>query len=112
MANLVEYHVVEHGLDLNRTGTSLLRKLDFEEPENVKLLLDASADPNAGMGAWGNTAFHQPILRGRSAEIIRLLIDRGADIDARTVEGKTPYALAKAHNRNAIAELLRERGAS
>jgi len=103
--------MIEHGLDLNKTGTSLLRKLDFEEPQNVKLLLDAGADPNAGMGHWGENALHQAIIRGRSLEIVRMLIDRGVDTAAKNLDGKTPYELAAGRGRADIMELLEGRGA-
>jgi ankyrin repeat protein len=101
--------MVEYGLDLNRTGTSLLRKLDFEEPDNVRLLLEAGANPNAGLETWGKNALHQAVIRGRSIEIVRLLIDYGADIEARTREGKTAYSLAARRGRADIMDLLRER---
>jgi ankyrin repeat protein len=103
--------LIEFGHELNRTGTALLRKLDFEDPDTVRRLLEGAADPNAGLGHWGKTALHQAILRGRSLDIVRLLMAHGADPDLRTREGTTAYALAARRGRTDVTALLREHGA-
>ena len=99
--------MVEYGHDLNATGTALLRKLDFDDVAGVTRLLDLGADPDAGMRHWGKTALHQAIVRGRSLETIRLLMAAGADLNALSRGGKTPYALAVELGRDDVtAELI------
>ena len=40
-----------------------------------------------------------------------MLLDHGADPNAKNAEGKTPLGLAAAHQRTDVAEMLRARGA-
>jgi len=69
--------------------------------EGVRQLLDLGVDVGAlfeeGAGYWGiakdSTALHVAAWRARHA-IVRLLIRRGAPVDARDAAGRTPLALA------------------
>jgi uncharacterized protein len=84
----------------------------------VRVLLAAGADPNrattvAPTGAFardcrtrGETPLHRAAAFG-SAEAIQMLLDRGAVVDARDVNGDTPLAWASWHERpGAILNLL------
>jgi ankyrin repeat protein len=116
------YHVAEfadtecvrilfvHGMAPDLKATVLLRKLDFEDPAGVQSILDYGADVNA-RGRWGKTPLQQAIMRGRSRQIIELLIDRGADVNALRDDGKSAYYLAARFGRGDIADLLVQRGA-
>ena len=42
---------------------------------------------------------------------MKLLLDRGAAVNARTDEGATPLSIAVKHSHTAAADLLRSRGA-
>jgi ankyrin repeat protein len=44
-------------------------------------------------------------------EIVKLLLERGADIHAMNDEGETPYQLSLQRGNREIADLLREHGA-
>jgi len=59
----------------------------------VQLLLDAGADINA-VNEADFTALHGAAFRGLN-EVIKILVDRGAMIDARDFRGRTPYRLAE-----------------
>jgi ankyrin repeat protein len=61
--------------------------------EAVKTLLDAGADINAANEA-DFTAIHGAAFRGLN-EVIQLLVERGANINARDYRGRTPYRLAE-----------------
>lgn len=116
------YHIAEHdscdaiklmfarGMSSELRVTTLLHKLDYEDREGVRTLLDLGADPNA-MGRWGKTALHQAIMRGRSLAIIELLLQRGANADSPRKDGKTPYALAARVGRQEVLDLLLAHGA-
>ena len=54
-----------------------------------------------------------PFMFGREGflEVTRLLLDRGADLEARNGDGHTPLDLAEANDHPEVAALLRERGA-
>jgi len=70
----------------DRTGsTALHHAAGFGSYAMVKLLLDKGADPNAA-----NRRKSTPLFWAISDESkVRLLIDRGANIDARLAEGRT-----------------------
>jgi ankyrin repeat protein len=61
--------------------------------EAVTVLLDAGADINA-INEADFTALHGAAFRGLN-EVIKILVDRGAQIDARDYRGRTPYRLAE-----------------
>jgi ankyrin repeat protein len=108
--------LVERGLPL--AGLGLQHQVDFENPEMLRWLLEHGGDVNAG--APQETALHWAIKRGRSREVIALLLDHDADIEARiargstkfpTVVASTPLELAiRCLHRDAI-ELLLAKGA-
>jgi len=88
----------------------LKHMLDREDVAGVTLLLDAGADPDEPNGR-GETALHWAVWRDRSPAIVRVLIARGATIDARRTDGRTAYAMAVVFGREALAATLREAGA-
>ena len=59
----------------------------------VAALLDAGAAIDT-VNEADFTALHGAAFRGLN-EVIRILVDRGADIDARDFRGRTPYRLAQ-----------------
>ncbi|HZZ41871.1 MAG TPA: ankyrin repeat domain-containing protein [Tepidisphaeraceae bacterium] len=83
----------------------LARKLDFDDIQGVRLMLDYGADPNQG-------ALPHAIRRGRSVEIITLLIQNGADVNRPDKTGMAPLHLARRLGRTDIAELLLQHGAT
>jgi ankyrin repeat protein/GNAT superfamily N-acetyltransferase len=94
-------------------GTNALaHALDREDRALVELLLDHGPAP----GEWWDErdrAIPWAIYRNRSAQIVRLLAERGANLDARDERTRhTPYALAVARGRTDLAELLAELGAT
>src|SRR5712671_6327594 len=81
----------------------------------VRLLLDAGEDPsryNPDGHHSHSTPLHQAVWSGHS-EVVRLLVERGARLDVRdTVYQGTPLGWAIHGGRTALAEYLRDRGAS
>jgi ankyrin repeat protein len=59
----------------------------------VKRLLDAGVDVNR-VNEADYTALHGAALRGLN-EVIQILVDHGANINARDFRGRTPYRLAE-----------------
>jgi ankyrin repeat protein len=115
------YHAAEHpDLECLRllldsggraTSTTLLHHmLDREDPEGVRLLLSRGAGPNQVNGHCG-TALHWAVLGGRSKQIVAMLLDAGADINAKRLDGRTAYALAYQSGQKETCELLVSRGA-
>ena len=78
----------------------------------VRALLERTpADVNAAYGVKRCTALHMAARRGNT-EVIRALLDAGADIEARDSKGETPLRRAVNCNKVAAAKLLLERGAN
>jgi len=84
-------------------------KLDFEDVDGLRWFLDHGTDVN------GRCCLHHAIARGRSLQIIELLLDAGADPnkpwDYWDV-GRRPLALAARSGHLAAYELLESRGAT
>ena len=93
------------------TGSNAIKHiLDWESPEGLRLLLEAGGDPNE-TNPQGDTALHWAVRRNRSPEIVEMLLNHGADIDAVRRDGRTAYALAMVSDQPAVAALLAARGA-
>jgi ankyrin repeat protein len=89
-------------------GTNALHHaLDYDRLEPVRLLLERGGDPNEHSG-W--PALHHAVLRGRSSEFVRLLVEHGADPAARDAKGRTAYQHAVRRGNVAVADTLRELG--
>ena len=102
--------LLERGADPNSTN-ALAHQLDFEDPEGLRLFLSHGADPNR-RAPTGGTVLHWAIMRRRGAACIGLLTEYGADLEARDVNGLTPYGQAVRTGQTETAELLAARGAS
>lgn len=74
----------------------------------VEILLKSGANVNAITSRDGETPFHKAISRG-DIEIVKLLIDYGADVNAVSKFGVTSLYFAR--NSDAILKLLKEHGA-
>ena len=108
--------LVERGA--NVTVGVLMHKLDsVDDVDGVRLLLEHLDISGAMFGRhhgqlWvGASPLHQAVLRGRSPGVVRLLLERGAEVEAVDGAGRTPYALAIATARTELAQLLAAHGA-
>ena len=68
-------------------------------------------DVDARLSEDGETALHRAASRGH-VQAVRLLLDRGAKVDAVDGEGVTPLILASYRGQTEAVKLLLERGAS
>lgn len=71
----------------------------------VASLLGNGGDPNAAQ-AGGSSPLHAAAARG-SLELVEMLIRKGATVDARDEQGRTPLTLAEERRQRSAAELLR-----
>jgi ankyrin repeat protein len=72
--------------------------------ETARLLIDRGADVNTVQTA-GYRPLHQAAVAGRE-DLVRLLLEAGADRTARCDRGKTPAEYARERGHDAVAELL------
>lgn len=128
------FHAAEHfhedalelllsaGADLNFTGDwgntavhFLLRWWDVERETRVKQglewLLNHGASPNVVCTEERETALHVAVRGGQSIAVVRLLLDHGADIQARRGDGATAWLLARRGGFEDAASLLEALGA-
>lgn len=103
----------------NAEGMALLGyAAHFGSPEVVQALLDYGAEVNAlshSKVAYipSNTALHAALVGKRSIEVIRLLLEHGADPEIRDSNGHTPLHTAAFHDNNVeIIRLLLKHGAN
>jgi ankyrin repeat protein len=93
-----------------RFGGSLLVSAAYDGKTGiVRLLLDSGADVKPGAEGW--SALHGAALMGRR-EIAEMLITAGANVNAMDKHGRTPLNQAVQFKHEAIAQLLREAGAT
>jgi ankyrin repeat protein len=77
----------------------------------VELLLHNNAPVDLrSTNQMANTALHAA-LAGRRAEVVKILLDAGADVDAKQHGGWTPLHSAAANGDRAMVDLLLARGA-
>ena len=87
--------LLEHGAE-PRGSNALAAALDYDHEEHVRLLLEASADPNEG------ALLVHAVRRGCRPELLRLLAEHGAELDRRGGEWSTPPAHYKTAYQNAV----------
>ena len=107
--------VLRHGVDID------IRNLDGETPlmcavrtdkrEIVTLLLKNNANVNARASESGHTCLHLSAEKDKTGIITRLLLKRGADLEATDEMGLTPLSTAAFHGNDVVARILLEQGA-
>jgi hypothetical protein len=101
--------VVEHSGD---GWTPLHLAAAFGSPEAVRWLLDHGAPVDVvSNNAQRNHPLHAALALGRNPDTIRMLLEAGADPNARQAGGYTAIFSAAAANRRDLAELLIVHGA-
>lgn len=90
-------------------ATPLMIAALYGDAALVQTLLDAGADPNVANDT-GATALHWSVT---DLQKVKLLIARGADVDARSAFGRTPLlAAASIRGNSAVVALLLDKGAN
>ena len=93
-------------------ATSLYAILNWSRtPEGVRWLLEHGADPNAMFAENGETPLHV-VARAWDVPLAEAMVAHGADIERKRADGRTPYAVAELNGNRAVADWLREHGAS
>jgi ankyrin repeat protein len=80
----------------------------------VKIVLDAGANPNGKDRKTGETPLHIALKNdnGAACELVKLLIEIGANLEATTKTGETPLMYAATYDNITALNLLIEKGVS
>ena len=106
-----------HGANVDQAwatdgATSLYAILNWSRtPEGVVWLLEHGADPNGVFAENGETPLHV-VARAWDVPLAEAMVARGADIERKRADGRTPYAVAELNGNRAVADWLRAHGAS
>ena len=84
--------------------------LESKEPEKAKKLIESDPENVDYKGKHGIRPLHIAARRGLLG-IAKLLIDKGADINAGDAAGETPLHFAAANGQREVAKLLIDKGA-
>lgn len=79
--------------------------------KGVRMLLDAKADVDFKDEKWGMTALHYGATTNANTHIAQMLLDSGADINAKDDSGSTPLFTAAFQSKRNILKFLVEKGA-
>ncbi|HEU4663830.1 MAG TPA: ankyrin repeat domain-containing protein, partial [Dokdonella sp.] len=91
-----------------RGTNAMLRVLDFERPEYLRLLLAHGGDANERAG---DGPLPHALRRRRSATVVKILLDAGADPNARNAHGVPALTIARHMGMTEVVALLRDAGA-
>lgn len=88
----------------------LVRKVDWHDPQGVRLLLEAGARPNAAT-RWRFSPLHHAVQRDNHVDTVRLMLERGGDPTlVNEGDGVSTVALAARRGRGDLLALFDERG--
>ena len=96
--------VIDAGARQDLVDYDLGRALNFPNADMVEMFCSHGAKASAGH-------LHQAVWRRRPPRTVAALLDAGAPIDARDERGLTALQIAVRWGEEAVAQLLRERGA-
>jgi ankyrin repeat protein len=107
--------LLQHGTDINtldgRGESSALTEVVFlGDLEAARTLLNSGANPDGDEQAPDSRPLQVAALRG-TTEMVRLLLDRGAELEIEDSVGLTPLHLASQQNRLDTVRILLSRGA-
>ena len=110
----VVQYVINSGAAAN--GEILLLSMERQRFDIARQFIQAGVDvnyqyPSTSRYADGMTALIYAS-RYNNLDLVRLLVDRGANINARNINGNTALSIAQANGNEQISDFLIERGAS
>src|SRR5258706_9680007 len=74
------------------------------------MALEPGADPNAVFAERGETSLHV-VARAWDVPLAEAMVAKGADIERKRADGRTPYAVAELNGNRAVADWLLAQGA-
>ncbi len=103
---------VAHHADVSADSSAALRlAVLYEDNDMTDLLLKAGAEADVAAGTDDERPLHTAAQEG-FLHGLRVLLDHGADIEARNIDGETPLLIAARWQKYGAVAMLIERGAS
>src|SRR5262249_54557880 len=104
--------LLDHGADPNTANRGRATPIFWavHDERKGRLLLELGADINARL-ADGRTLVYQAASLGDGLPLLRLLLEKGAQPDVKTLAGMTPLMAAAGHAKVEAMRLLIEKGA-
>ncbi|WP_244484474.1 ankyrin repeat domain-containing protein [Mesorhizobium sp. Root552] len=104
--------LMERGADANAVttpllGSALMPALAKRRIDLIDLLLDGGANPNERRNR--ESVLHIAVRSG-CLDCVKALVEAGADVNAKTKDGKTPLHLAKFNGQDEVADYLLAHG--
>lgn len=104
--------LMERGADVNAVttpllGSALMPALAKRRVDLIDLLLDGGANPNERRNR--EAVLHIAVSSG-CLDCVKALVEAGADVNAKTKDGKTPLHLAKFKGHDEVADYLLSHG--
>ncbi|TIM13042.1 MAG: c-type cytochrome [Mesorhizobium sp.] len=104
--------LMERGADVNaapdpRLGPALMPALAKRRIDLIDLLLDGGANPNARRN---REAVLHIAVRSGCLDCVKALVEAGAEVNAKTKDGKTPLHMAKFKGQREVADYLLSHG--
>ena len=109
--------LLAHGANVDQPwatdgATALYAILNWSRtPVGIVWLLEHGADPNSVFAENGETPLHV-VARAWDTPLAEAMVARGADIERKRADGRTPYAVAELNGNPAVAAWLLAQGAS
>ena len=105
---------VERGADVNATDfngrTALEVAIRGNHPDIARRLIKLGADPNQAIGKRGDKLIHLAVRLG-SIGMLAVLLEEGADPNAKGNQNRTPHQYAGKAGFQFISRMLRDTGA-
>ncbi len=109
--------LLAHGADVNHpwatdNGAPLYEILHWAStPDGARWLLAHGADPDPVFAGTGETPLHV-VAANWGVDLAQELVSRGADVNRRRADGRTPYVVAELNGNRDVAEWLTTHGAA
>lgn len=104
-------HLAAQLQDDPKLNQELLQEAADGSVSKVRRLLRKGANVNCADTKFGGTPLHWAAYNGHR-RVVKLLVSKGAEINARNNDGRTPFMLAAAMGHHRVVQLLAEEGAT
>ncbi|OCT45772.1 hypothetical protein CLCR_01420 [Cladophialophora carrionii] len=103
-------HLITFGADVNIKNSKKMESYKDSKEKILHGVLAGLSKDHAMMNGWGKTALHAAAFRGHQ-EMVRVLLDAGADIEATGNDKVTPMYLAAQQKHKGVVQMCLRAGA-